>query len=399
MKLNWRRMLKAFLLCALPLQLSSEEQRETLNLIFKPSDQQLPNYQINAAGTFNDWQLNESSQMQWQETEKQFHYSVPKSQEAIFFNYYKNGDFQNPLATEYGKPNTCGFILTPHQESTFNPVFYGWAKDSAISAPDTIVGNLVTLSNFAMPELNRNGDIFVYLPESYQNSPNKRYPVVYMLDGQNLFSESSSYSYEWQVDETVSVAKMDIIVVGIANGPERWKEYNPWDAVNYMGEKIEGDGENTFSFIKNSLKPYIDKTYRTLTAAEHTALVGSSLGGLMALYGAIEHSQTFGKVAAFSPSFSFATTEGQLFLMPVQSNLINAAKKATAKADMKLYFDVGEVEYGSFMLLESLHDAFLSAGFDSSQLHMVQDKLGRHCELDWSRRLPGALAWMFGQSE
>jgi len=85
--------------------------------------------------------------------------------------------------------------------------------------------------------------------------------------------------------------------------------------------------------------------------------------------------------------------------MPVQSNLINAAKKASAKAEMKLYFDVGEVEYGSFMLLESLQDAFLSAGFDSSQLHMVQDKLGRHCELDWSRRLPGALAWMFGQSE
>ncbi|MCC2607527.1 alpha/beta hydrolase [Planctobacterium marinum] len=395
MNSHWGTRLLTLIICAVALQAHAEAHSERLKLIFDTPDKQPADYRINVAGSFNEWQMNTASQMNWDESEKRYQYSVPKGQSYISFNYYKNGDFQNPLATRFGKPNTCGFILPPDTQSSFKPDFYGWAKDPSKTPPETIVGKLITLTDFPMPELNRSGDIYIHLPESYQESFNKRYPVVYMLDGQNLFSESAAYSDEWQVDETVIAAQMDIIVVGIANGPERWKEYNPWDAVNYRGEKIKGQGENTIGFIEKSLKPYIDSTYRTLTSVDHTALMGSSLGGLMALYGAIEHSQTFGKVAAFSPSFSFATTEGQLFLMPVQSNLINAAKKASPTPGLKLYFDVGEVEYGSFILLDSLHNALLSAGFDSSQLHMVQDKLGRHCELDWSKRLPGALQWLF----
>ena len=157
---------------------------------------------------------------------------------------------------------------------------------------------------------------------------------------------------------------------------------------------MRGKERKLFKFIADELKPYIDLNFRTLKNAENTVLIGSSLGGLMALYAATEHDKTFGKVAAFSPSFSFSSAEAQASLDSEQSNLINAVKIAKANSNSKIYFDVGEIEYGSFDLIDELYNSFLYAGYDKQQLRLIKDKLGRHCELDWSKRLPAALDWL-----
>lgn len=361
-----------------------------------PHNEPFP-YVINIVGTFNQWSMDKNSRLNWNETERKYQFMIPLGHKPVLFNLYKEEDWQNPLATESGKPFTCGFINDVEQTSTVNIKFHGWAKDKFRKEIDTVGGQIITIKDFPMKSLQRSGDIFIYLPKGYYEQQNKSYPVVYMLDGQNLFSERLSYSYEWKVDETLIAGQKELIVVGISNGPNRWSEYNPWDSVNYMGAHSEGTGERTIQFIKNELKPNIDQNYRTLHTSENTALIGSSLGGLMALYAAIEYGDTFGRVAALSPSFSFSTAEAQVALDPKYSNLIQAVKASKTNKNTKIYFDVGEVEYGSFDLVEELHDSFIYTGYNRKQLKMVKDKLGRHCELDWSKRLPIALNWLFEQ--
>ena len=179
------------------------------------------------------------------DAEKKYQFSIPKTANPIHFNLYKKGNWQNPLATEFGKPFTCGFVADKETTSTIDINFNGWAKDNSIVATDTAGSQLVTINDFSMKALNRTGDVYIYLPNEYSEQQDKYYPVIYMLDGQNLFSEKLSYSYEWRVDEILTSTSMDVIVIGIANGSERWKEYNPWDSVNYMGNSFEGQGEKT----------------------------------------------------------------------------------------------------------------------------------------------------------
>lgn len=389
----------AYLLFALTINYAFANVK-SLTVVLETSANDTFPYSVNLVGSFNQWTMDESSKMNWSDSAKNYQFSIPKSSSPILFNVYKGGDWQNPLATQFGKPFTCGYFTDAEHTNKVKLDFHGWAKDKTITAPDTTVGNLITLTDFPMNSLHRQGDIYIYLPKNYLKQHNKHYPVVYMLDGQNLFSEALSYSYEWQVDETLALTQLEVIVVGIANGSERWKEYNPWNSVNYMGKNIQGLGKKTIQFIQEELKPYIDANYRTLKGAEDTALLGSSLGGLMALYAVIEHNKTFGKVAAFSPSFSFTTVDAQASLDPEKSNLISAVKRVKSNNEKnKIYFDVGEVEYGSFVLLDALYESFISAGYAPSQLKMVKDKMGRHCELDWSKRFPVALNWLFNDKE
>ncbi len=371
----------------------------SIAVILEPAAGKVPDAKISIAGTFNNWQLDENGAVLMHTSGGKTSATIPKIGDITLFNIYKDFNWQNPLSTEYGKPFTCGFIVDNDETDNLSIDFRGWAQEATQLKPkDTVVGKLETIKDFPMPQLGRSGDIFVHLPSSYGTDPKRSYPVVYMLDGQNLFSEATSYSYEWRVDEIVESEGMQLIVVGIANGPDRWQEYNPWNTVNFMGDKIEGTGKQSLNFIRENLKPYIDSKYRTLADPAHTALLGSSLGGLMALYAAIEAPETFGKVGAFSPAFSFRSLEGQNSLSAEDSNLLNAIKKLSATNAEKIYFDIGEVEYGSFDLIETLHTELKNAGYGTSQLKLVRDKMGRHCELDWSRRLPSALSWLMAGS-
>lgn len=390
---------QSLFLLFIPFLIYASEPKKSLTVIFDSPTKGILPYKIDLAGTFNQWQFNDKSKMNWHAHYGYYQFTIPNDGKDVFFNLYKNGDWQNPVATEFGKPFTCGFIVDPDKTSTFKPDFYGWAKENNTIAPNTLVGHLVTLDDFSMKLLDRRGDIYVYLPKNYQLEPQKHYPVAYMLDGQNLFSESLSYSHEWQVDETLSKLQLDVIVIGISNGPKRWEEYNPWDSVNYLGNKVKGSGKKTIQFIQEQLKPYVDANYRTLKGPENTAILGSSLGGLMALYAGIEYKHVFGKAAAFSPSFSFINLEAQKSLNPDQSNLISAVKKTKSNGTTKVYVDLGEVEYGSFKLIDALYESLLNAGYPSTQLKVVKDKKGRHCELDWSRRFPEAITWLFNRAD
>lgn len=159
---------------------------------------------------------------------------------------------------------------------------------------------------------NKKRGIWVYTPPNYNVASAARYPVLYMHDGQNLFDARTSYAGEWGIDEVMdSLIKKGInpsIVVGIDNGADRIREYNPSDNDKYGTSLADG----YLNFIIEQLKPYIDSTYKTKPDAANTMIAGSSLGGLVSYYAAVKYQNVFGKAGFFSSSFWIDSTLTEL---------------------------------------------------------------------------------------
>jgi predicted alpha/beta superfamily hydrolase len=152
------------------------------------------------------------------------------------------------------------------------------------------------------PQLHTSKKIWVYLPKAYASS-NKKYSVLYMHDAQNLFDSKTSYAGEWNVDEKLDSINAQIIVVGIEHGNDtRMEELTPFKNEKYGG----GNADAYLQFIVKTLKPEIDRTYRTKTKTKNTIIMGSSLGGLASFYAILKYPEIFGKAAVFSPSFWFS---------------------------------------------------------------------------------------------
>jgi len=169
-------------------------------------------------------------------------------------------------------------------------------KTSTVS-PHVQVMNTV----FDMKPLPRKRRIWLYLPPDYAHS-GRAYPVIYMQDGQNLFDNATAFAGEWGIDKYMATLPDDqnAIIVGIENGSEhRLAEYTPIQHPKHGG----GEAKAYLDFVAHNLKPHMDSHYRTLPERENTCLWGSSLGGILAFWGAITHPHVFGKIGAFSPAF------------------------------------------------------------------------------------------------
>lgn len=238
---------------------------------------------------------------------------------------------------------------------------------------------------FEIPQLNRKRTIRLYLPPNY--STGGLFPVIYMHDGQNLFDNATSFAGEWKVDEILdslyTYRGFSAIVVAIYNDEkERINEYSPWKN-DSLG--IGGDGEKYVKFIVNTLKPFIDRHYRTLSGRENTAIMGSSMGGLISLYAALEYPDVFGKAAIFSPSLWFS---------PKMNIYLQKYKR---KKVQQLYFLVGEKEgVGMVEDLNRTLELLKNAGFDDE--YYVKTKIapdGRHAEWFWSREFGEAIRYLY----
>jgi alpha-glucosidase len=144
--------------------------------------------------------------------------------------------------------------------------------------------------------------IWIYTPTNYAQNT-KRYPVIYLHDAQNLFDTKTSYAGEWNIDEKLDSLSAQVIVVGIEHGNEkRLEELTPYTNEKYGGGKADA----YLDFIIHTLKPEIDKNYRTKPDPKHTLIMGSSLGGLVSLYAVMKYPNVFGKAGVFSPSLWFS---------------------------------------------------------------------------------------------
>lgn len=226
--------------------------------------------------------------------------------------------------------------------------------------------------------------IRVYLPPNYIESK-KSYPVIYMHDGQNLFDDATSYIGEWGVDETLNAlfekTGKGFIVVGIDNGGEaRIAEYTPWAHTKYGG----GKGDFYIDFLVKTVKPMIDRKFRTKTKAKHTAIIGSSLGGLISYYGGLKHPEIFGKIGALSTSFWFSDKVNDFTIQ-------NAKQKST-----RMYMLAGGNESES-MVPDQEHSEklLLENGFKAKNLQTKIVPDGTHSESFWKAEFEEVVRWLF----
>ena len=251
--------------------------------------------------------------------------------------------------------------------------------------PDNLPENLVVFDEaFFMPELDRSRRIRVLLPLDYEETAID-YPVLYMHDGQNLFSDQESFAGEWEIDEAMLAFEEDgyngAIIVAIDNGGSfRIDEYTPYPHPEYGG----GDGDAYVEFIVNSLKPAIDSEYRTLPERESTGIMGSSLGGLISFYAGMKHQDIFSKVGVFSPSFWF------------NDSIYDLAEEMSKQADMKFYFLAGGQESGSLESnVESMITVLESEGFQEEEISFQFVSNGQHSEWFWAQEYPDAFDWLY----
>jgi len=171
-----------------------------------------------------------------------------------------------------------------------------------IAASQSTASGHVSIFELDAPQLSESRKIWVWLPNNYESS-NIKFPVLYMHDAQNLFDAKTSFVGEWNVDETLEGMNAQVIVVGIEHGNEkRMEDLTPFPNPKYGGGKADA----YLDFIVSTLKPEIDKKYRTKKEAKNTAIMGSSLGGLVSFYAVLKYPEVFGKAGVFSPSFWFS---------------------------------------------------------------------------------------------
>ena len=250
---------------------------------------------------------------------------------------------------------------------------------NAINAQST-ASTQVTKFTIASVELDTSKTIWVYLPKDYENST-KSYSVIYMHDAQNLFDAETSYVGEWEVDEYLdTLSDNESIIIGIEHGNEkRIDELTPYKHIKYGG----GKGDTYLTFIINTLKPHVDKTYRTKTNAEHTTIFGASLGGLLSFYAVIKFPETFGKAGVFSPSFW------------INPEIFNLVKATSIPETSKFYFLAGTDE-GETMIpkLDEMLKLLKSKGVRQTQFESQNIVGGQHNEKLWATHFGQAYQWL-----
>jgi predicted alpha/beta superfamily hydrolase len=234
---------------------------------------------------------------------------------------------------------------------------------------------------FYIPQLNRSRRIWIYLPKAYSSTP-KKYPVLYLQDGQNVFDKATSYIDEWGVDECLdTLIEKGIaasIIVAIDNGSQfRMTEYNPYNNAEFGN----GEGDNYVDFLVNTLKPFIDKNYRTLPSKENTAIAGSSMGGLISYYAAIKHPTVFGKVGVFSPSFWIAP------------QLQNFTDSLSAKITSKFFFSMGSLEGQKY--INDMQNMAEQLGTNSNtMIYSIIAEGENHNEKNWRNQFADFYKWI-----
>ena len=235
-------------------------------------------------------------------------------------------------------------------------------------------------------------EIIVYLPPGYEDEPNRRYAVCYLQDGQNLFDPSTAFcGNEWGLDEAadelIANGQMaPVIIVGIYNaGGKRIHEYTHVRDSRGQGGRARAYGK----MLVRELLPFINSEYRTLTGPQHTALGGSSLGGLVTLYVGLQYPHVFGKLIVMSPSVWWAG-----------GDILRRVADLETNTGQTIWLDVGTAEGGdperACRDVKELREALLSKGWAVDRdLTYFEDPGAEHNECAWGRRMRDVLPLLF----
>lgn len=274
--------------------------------------------------------------------------------------------------------------ISPGNDVTVEHNVHHW-HDRRVAQPK-IAGDYRVHEHMQSAHLRHKRTVIVWLPPSYGIEPDRRYPVLYMHDGQQVFDPATSTSnQDWEVDEWCTKLihekrLQEIIVVGIYSSPDRFVEYNPSEL-----------GEAYTRFVLEELKPFIDGTYRTRTERDYTAVAGSSMGGAISFYMAWTHPEIFFGAACLSSAFQYRQDRFTLDLV----------KATDTPPDLRLFLYCGQGDELEKQLTGDLHAmraALADKGIVSGeQLLISEDPEGMHNEATWATHTDHWLLFLFGQ--
>jgi predicted alpha/beta superfamily hydrolase len=273
---------------------------------------------------------------------------------------------------------------------------WGWGE--APRRRSSLTGEFRYHREFRSEILDNQRTLIVWLPPGYSVENQRRFPVLYLHDGQNVFDAATAFlGVEWEADETaerlIRARRIHpVILVGIYNNAERIAEYTPW---RDSRQKAGGRGKLYARFLAEEVKPFIDGEYRTLRDREHTGVAGSSLGGLISLFIASQYHDRFGMCAAVSPALWWANERMTREL----------GKSPDWMKTVRFWIDMGTREGSSQegegsaiaatrRLVERLEKARLVPGRDYYYWEVYG---GEHNEANWAARFDKLLLFFFGK--
>ena len=250
---------------------------------------------------------------------------------------------------------------------------------------------MIVKRDFTYSPKGKNRPLHIYLPDNYYET-DERYPVMYFFDGHNLFSdEDATYGKSWGLKAFLDGWCKDMIIVGMEcghEGQERLSEYLPYPANkgSYFSA-FAPMGEATMEWIVHEIKPMIDREYRTIPFRECTGIGGSSMGGLMALYGAVHYNRWFSKAACVSSAIGFC-------MRPLMTDM----RRNPMSPDTRMYLSWGTKEAWGKKNPNTEDRSSKTYGWNKRAADQAQSdgaavKLycqvgGAHCEADWEKQVP-----------
>jgi len=250
-------------------------------------------------------------------------------------------------------------------------------------------GQLRKHEKFRSRFLRNQRDLIVYTPPGYYDQPARRFPVLYLHDGQNLFDGATSFipGQDWHVgqtaDQCINTGTVEpLIIVGMYNTKARVREYTPTHVPKLGG----GRADRYAKFLIEEVKPFVEGEYRTLSRSQQTGIGGSSLGGLVSLYLGLKHSAIFGKIAALSPSVWW----NQLVIH-------RFAKSLRVEPRPRIWLDIGTREGPRIMQdVERFRDVLLEKGWGLGvDLHYERVEGAEHNEAAWAQRVRPFLQFLY----
>jgi len=335
---------------------------------------------IYIAGNFNNWNPKDELTRLTKETDGKFAIVFPNAAAGDYEYKFTRGGWETVETTADGR-QIANRSLKLMSDTILNIDIVGWSEGKPRQIAHSMNSNVKILdSAFDIPQLGRKRRVWIYLPKNYEQSKT-RYPVLYMHDGQNLFDNATSFAGEWGLDESLDSAKKQCILVGIDNGgTKRMNEYNPYDNESFG----KGEGDLYVDFIVKTLKPYIDKKFRTKKDAANTLIAGSSMGGLISMYAVIKYPKVFGKAGVFSPAF---------WVAPGLKDAIEKKVKPSTHKNLRIYFYGGDQEGGE-MVRGMLYIFELMRHKGSPKMKVRINAEGKHNEPTWREEFPAFYQWI-----
>ena len=361
-------------------QPSEDTQQLSIELITTPRDER-PIYIV---GNFNGWQENDKWFKMKKIEDGKYRYTFLNSNilpNPLEYKYVR-GEWADDELDKYGNP-------TPKRElrileGAIQDNIERWQNKGLEYNPQFLPKINVIDEEFEIPQLIKTRRIAALLPCDYEET-DKRYPVLYLQDGQNLFDDHAPFG-NWGVDKKLAILKEngmgDIIVISIDHAEkDRIAEFTP----SYETKLGVGMGKKYARFLADTLKPFVDKNYRTFKGSAHTGIGGSSMGGLISVYATLMYPEVYGKLLVFSPAF-WVTPD-----FPYDSFALHQPK------NIKVYLYAGGRESISMIpnVQKFKKDFEQKAKNVKVDFKLEIDTNGLHNEMRWGMEFPKAVEWLF----